>query len=64
MPLCGFIYYVIKNKFATNNDYGVSQELIYLYYRNSPAMKVNDVANNVVNDTRINDDQHADTSTN
>ena len=36
LSLCGFICYLIKYKFATNNDSGVSQTLIYFYHRNSP----------------------------
>ena len=38
--LCGFICYLNKNKFATNNDSGVSQELIYFYHRNSPVNEI------------------------
>ena len=36
VSLCGFIRYLIKYKFATNNGSGVSQKSIYFYYRNSP----------------------------
>ena len=36
LSLCGFIRYLIKYKFATNNDSGVSQTLIYFSHRNSP----------------------------
>jgi len=36
VSLCGFIRYLIKYKFATNDDSGVSQKLIYFYHKNSP----------------------------
>ena len=36
VSLCGFIRYLIKYKFATNNGSGISQRWIYFYHRNSP----------------------------
>ena len=55
MSHCGFIRYLIKYEFATNDDSGISQcvdESIFTI-GTFLSMKVNDVANNynVVNDT-------------
>ena len=36
VSLCGFIRYLIKCEFATNNDAGVSQDVDLCYSRNSP----------------------------
>ena len=61
VSLCGFIRYFIKYKFATNNDSGVPQTLIYFTIGTLRLTKVSNVANNVVNDTRyVTHDKHAD----
>ena len=61
LPLCGFIRYLIKYKFATNNDSGVSQELIYFYHRNSPVNKSKRCRKQCRNTARVTDDKLADT---
>ena len=56
VSLCGFIRYLIKYKFATNNDSGDSQKLIYFYHRNSPGNESKRCRKQCV--TRVTDEKH------